>query len=168
MEFRADGLSRLCRPTPNAATGGVDPSAAILDYGKRQPGAERVEWIHGDTVTVGNRFRGHNSNPARGQWTTESLVVEVEEGRRWVWDVQGDGGQPMASWGFEVEPDRGGTLVRQWGRMGPGRSRLSEVIDQMPEKEARIIDRRLAGWREGMRANLRAIAEICAAESDSA
>ncbi|MCB0929447.1 MAG: SRPBCC family protein [Mycolicibacterium insubricum] len=127
-----------------------------------------VEWIHGDTVAVGNRFRGHNSNPARGQWTTESLVVEVEEGRRWVWDVQGDGGQPMASWGFEVEPDRGGTLVRQWGRMGPGRSGLSEVIDQMPEKEARIIDRRLAGWREGMRANLRAIAEICAAESDSA
>ena len=50
-----------------------------------------VEWIHGDTVAVGNRFRGHNSNPARGQWTTESLVVEVEEGRRWVWDVQGDG-----------------------------------------------------------------------------
>ncbi|MCA9757295.1 MAG: methyltransferase domain-containing protein [Candidatus Eisenbacteria bacterium] len=31
---------------------GVDPSAAMLDYGKRQPGAERVEWIHGDSRSL--------------------------------------------------------------------------------------------------------------------
>lgn len=126
-----------------------------------------VEWIDGDAVAVGNRFRGRNQHAALGEWSTESVVVEVEDGRRWVWQVSGVDGQPSASWAFEVEPSRGGTLVRQWGRMGPGRSGLNFAIDQMPEKEGRIIDNRLAEWREGIKANLRGIAEICSAETDS-
>ena len=131
------------------------------------PELAAVEWIQGDSVAVGNRFRGRNSHAALGEWSTESVVVEVEDGRRWVWDVMGPDGERMASWGFEVEPMRDGTLVRQWGRMGPGRSGLTFAIDQMPEKEGRIIDRRLAEWREGLQANLRGIAELFAAESDS-
>lgn len=126
-----------------------------------------VEWIQGDSVAVGNRFRGRNNHAALGEWSTESVVVEVEDGRRWVWDVTGADGEPSASWAFEVEPVRDGTLVRQWGRMGPGRSGLSFAIDRMPEKEGRIIDNRLAEWREGLQANLRGIAEICSAETDS-
>ena len=40
------------------------------------------------------------------------------------------------------------------------------AIDQMPEKEGRIIDRRLAEWRKGIKAHLRGIAEICAPTPD--
>lgn len=122
-----------------------------------------VEWVEGADVAVGNRFRGHSSHAALGDWSTESTVVEVEDGRRWVWDVQGPDGDVMASWGFEVEPVRAGTLVRQWGRMGPGRSGLSYAIDRMPDKEGRIIDNRLAEWRAGIEANLRGIAALCGA-----
>ena len=131
------------------------------------PELTAIEWLDGDRVAVGNRFRGHNAHPAIGQWTTESVVVEVEDGRRWVWAVLGTDGHPAATWGFEVEPDRNGTLLRQWGRIGPAPSGLSLAIEQMPEKEGRIIDNRLAEWRAGILANLRGISEIVAAEPDS-
>jgi SAM-dependent methyltransferase len=31
---------------------GVDPSATMLDYARRQPGAESVTWIHGDAAAI--------------------------------------------------------------------------------------------------------------------
>lgn len=120
-----------------------------------------TEWVEGDAVAVGARFRGHNSHPALGQWSTESVIVEVEPGRRWVWNVQGfDGAAPSASWGFEIDPTRDGALVRQWGRLGPGRSGLSFAIDSMPDKEGKIVDNRLAEWQAGIDANLRGLAEL--------
>lgn len=115
---------------------------------------QRVEWLDGaDGVAVGARFRGHNQNPDLGEWTTESEVVEVEPGRRWVWAVGGPEGT-MATWGFEVDPGREAVTVRQFARMGPARSGLSIAIDAMPDKESRIVSHRLAQWREGMEANL--------------
>ena len=32
---------------------GVDPAAAMLDYARRQPGANLVRWIHGDAGAIG-------------------------------------------------------------------------------------------------------------------
>ncbi|WP_156755522.1 SRPBCC family protein [Actinokineospora pegani] len=112
-----------------------------------------VEWVEGSEVAVGNRFRGRNEHPDIGQWHTESVIVEVEPLRRWVYDVQGPDG-PVATWGFEVDPGPGPVTLRQWARMGPGRSGLSAAIESMAEKEGRIVARRLAGWESGMRANL--------------
>lgn len=33
---------------------GVDPAAAMLAYARRQPGAERVTWVEGDSQTLGS------------------------------------------------------------------------------------------------------------------
>jgi hypothetical protein len=41
--------------------------------------------------------------------------------------------------------------------MGPDPSGLSIAIDAMPEKEGRIISRRLGEWRTNMEANLAGI-----------
>lgn len=121
------------------------------------PELQKVEWLDGaDRVAVGARFRGYSKNPAIGEWQTECRVVEVEEGNRWVWEVRGDGGV-AATWGFEVDPTGDGAIVRQWARMGPGPSGLSRAIGAMPEKEGRIVARRLAEWEAGMRANLAGI-----------
>ncbi len=121
---------------------------------------QRVEWLDGaEEVAVGARFRGHNANPDLGEWSTECEVVEVEPGRRWVWQVGGPEGV-MATWGFEVDPGREAVTVRQFARMGPARSGLSIAIDAMPDKESRIVSRRLAQWREGMEANLAGLREI--------
>lgn len=118
---------------------------------------QSVEWLDGaDAVAVGNRFRGHNRNASLGEWTTESTVVEVEPGSRWVWQVT-SGDDVMATWGFEVDPGRDAVTVRQWARMGPDPSGVSLAIDQMPEKEGRIVSRRMQQWRADMEANLAGI-----------
>jgi hypothetical protein len=115
---------------------------------------QSVEWLDGaDHVAVGARFRGRNANDAIGHWETVCEVVEVDDRRRWVWNVLGPDG-PIASWGFEVEPASDGVLIRQWGRMGPGPSGLSIGIAAQPDKEARIVARRLSEWQHNMAANL--------------
>lgn len=115
---------------------------------------QEVNWLDGATgVEVGNRFQGRNRNDALGEWATECVVVEVETGRRWTWDVHSSPGV-MATWGFELDPGRDAVTVRQWARMGPAPSGLTIAIDAMPDKEGRIISRRLADWRQNMAANL--------------
>lgn len=115
---------------------------------------EAVEWLgESDGVEVGARFRGRNKHEAFGDWSTVCEVVEVQDGRRWVYNVIGPEGV-SATWGFEVEPASDGVLIRQWARMGPGPSGLSPAIAAQPEKEARIVARRLAEWQQNMQANL--------------
>lgn len=115
---------------------------------------QSAEWLDGaDHVEVGVRFRGRNRNDAIGTWETTCEVVEVEDQRRWVWNVVGGEGA-IATWGFEVEPAGSGSLIRQWGRMGPAPSGLSIPIAAQPDKEARIVARRLADWQTNMQANL--------------
>jgi hypothetical protein len=109
-----------------------------------------------DHVTIGARFRGHNKNDAIGEWHADCQVVEVEDGARWVWAV-GHDGAPAATWGFEVDPTGDGAIVRQWVRLGPGPSGLSQVIETMPDKEGRIIAQRLSEFEAGIRANLAGI-----------
>ncbi len=113
-----------------------------------------VEWLGSpDQVKVGARFRGRSRHEALGEWQTVCEVAEVEDQRRWVWNVLGPDGV-SATWAYEVEPARGGAIVRQWARMGPGPSGLSAAIAAQPDKEGRIIARRLAEWQQNMQANL--------------
>ncbi|MFD4292421.1 SRPBCC family protein [Rhodococcus sp. NPDC058505] len=121
---------------------------------------QRVEWLDGATgVAVGARFRGHNANTVMGEWQTESEVVEVENGRRWVWRV-GAAESPIALWGFEVDGGDSGAVVRQWAKVGTGASPLSEFIDRHPEQEAVILEHRMSVWRDGMAANLAALTRL--------
>jgi hypothetical protein len=116
-----------------------------------------VDWLDGATgVEVGARFQGRSKHEAFGDWSTTCQVTEVQEDgdqRRWVYDVVGPDGA-SATWAFEVEPASEGVLIRQWGRMGPGPSGLTPAIVAQPDKEARIVARRLAEWQENMQANL--------------
>ena len=115
---------------------------------------QAVDWLgDADGVTVGARFRGRSSHDAFGDWETVCEVVEVEDQRRWVWNVIGPDGVG-ATWGFEVKPASGGVLIRQRGRMGPGPSGLTPAILAQPDKEARIVARRLSEWQQNMQANL--------------
>jgi hypothetical protein len=119
---------------------------------------QSVQWLgDADRVAVGVRFRGCNQHDALGTWETECEVAEYEPGARWVWNVL-NGEEVSATWGFEVEPTSDGVLVRQWARMGPGRSGLSFAIEARPELEARIVARRLSEWQQNMQTNLDSIA----------
>jgi len=120
---------------------------------------QSVEWLDGtERAALGCAFRGHSRHPAAGEWTTTSRIVCCDAPRAFGWDVE-DPDNPTASWRFELTPRDGGTEVRQWARMGPGRSNLNRAIDAMPEKEERIVAGRLREWQAGIDANLAAIKE---------
>jgi hypothetical protein len=118
-----------------------------------------VEWLDGVTEpALGARFVGRNQHPAVGTWETTSTVVAWDPPRLLAWDV-GDPAQPSASWRFELEADGDGTRLRQWARLGPGPSGLTPAIAAMPDKEERIVARRLDEHRSNMEAT---VAGICA------
>lgn len=116
---------------------------------------QEVEWVE-----PGATFRGRSRHPAVGEWTTISHVVSCDAPRAFAWAVM-DPADPSATWHFELAPgDGGGTELRQWARMGPGRSNLNRAIDAMPEKEERIIAGRIREWQAGIDANLAALKKL--------
>lgn len=113
-----------------------------------------VEWV-GDATepVVGAAFIGHNKHQALGEWSTTSYIVEYDPPRRFAWAVE-DSDNPTATWRFRLESKDGGTLLRQWVQMGPARSGLSIAIEQMPEREQKIVFVRLREFETGMIDNL--------------
>lgn len=111
-------------------------------------------WLDGASVpAVGARFAGRNQHPAVGEWETTCVVVACERGRVFAWAV-GDADHPSASWRFEIESDADGVVLRQWMQMGPAPSGLTPAIQAMPDKEERIIARRLEEHRGNMQATV--------------
>jgi hypothetical protein len=150
-------VSRRLLCTPEAAWDVVTDISLPLSESKE---LKSVEWIIGSSVVAGNRFRGHNENAVRGSWTTESVIEDVEPGARWTWRVLNESGGTMAVWGFEVEPTSDGCLVRQFARMGPDESGITQFIEMYPGREARIIEGRLKEWATSMDANLERVADL--------
>ena len=125
------------------------------------PGLSRelqsVEWLDGvSQPAVGARFLGRSKHDALGEWSTTSHIVQHDPGRVFAWAV-GDPEQPSATWRFTLDPGPGGTTLRQWVRLGPGRSGLSLAIDQMPDKEQKIVFVRMREFEESMTRTLAAI-----------
>lgn len=121
---------------------------------------EGADWLDGaDAPALGARFVGHNSHPAMGGWETTSTIVELDPPRRFGWAV-GDPHDPAASWRFELVPADGGTQLSQWMQMGPARSGINIAIDRMPDKESRILHRRLGEHRANMERTLVGIKAI--------
>jgi len=110
-------------------------------------------------ASLGVQFRGHNHHPARGEWETVSTVCEYEPERVFGWAV-GDPSRPAARWRFCLVPDGDGTRITQWMQMGPGESGISDLIAQMPDKEHRILRRRLAEHHANMTATLEGIRQL--------
>jgi hypothetical protein len=122
-----------------------------------------AEWLDGATEpSLGARFVGHNRHPAVGAWDTVSTICELEPARRFGW-VVGDVDDPSAQWRFQLEESGGATTLSQWMRMGPARSGINAAIDAMPDKESRILERRLSEHRSNMAATLAGIKELAEA-----
>ena len=121
---------------------------------------QRVEWLDGATgPCVGARFVGHSKHEALGEWFTTSHIVECEPQRVFAWAVE-DPDNPTAVWRFRLEPVDGGTELSQRGQLGPGRSGLSRAIDEMPDKEQKIVFVRLREFEAGMTSNLEHIKRL--------
>jgi hypothetical protein len=114
-----------------------------------------ARWLD-DGPAVGARFAGRNHHDALGEWETVSFVTRYEPPRSFAWAVT-DPDHPSASWWFALDEEIGGTRLRQGMRMGPAPSGLSIAIEAMPDKEEKIVARRLAEHERNMRATLEGI-----------
>jgi uncharacterized protein YndB with AHSA1/START domain len=121
-----------------------------------------ARWIDGEP-RVGARFAGRNHHDALGEWETVSFVTRYEPPRSFAWAVT-DADHPSASWWFDAVEEAGGTRLRQGMRMGPAPSGLSIAIEAMPDKEEKIVARRLAEHEGNMRATLDGIKRLAETE----
>jgi uncharacterized membrane protein len=127
---------------------------------------QSVSWCDdSDGPAVGRRFVGRSRHDAMGEWETPSTVVECTPPSVFAWAV-GDPAEPSALWRFTLEPGDGGTHLRQWMRMGPGRSGLSLAIDRMPDKEQKIVFVRMREFENAMTRTVALIKERVEQQAD--
>jgi uncharacterized protein YndB with AHSA1/START domain len=117
-----------------------------------------AEWVD-DGPRVGARFVGHSWHRAMGHWDTTCIVDRYEPMRAFGWCVT-DVDNPSSSWWFELEPGADGVRLRQGMRMGPAPSGLNIAIEAMPEKEERIVARRLEEHAANMQATLEGVKQL--------
>jgi len=124
------------------------------------------EWLDGaSSPAPGARFTGRNHHPAIGNWETTSTICEFQPEQVLGWAV-GDPDQPSALWRFTLAAgaDGTGTRLTQWMQIGPGPSGISAAIEAMPDKESRILQRRLGEHSANMAATLAGITEVAEAQ----
>ena len=109
-------------------------------------------WID-EGPAMGARFVGRSWHEAMGEWETVSIVNRFEPMQAFGWCVT-DVDEPSSTWVFELEQQPDGVHLRQRARMGPAPSGLSIAIAAMPDKEERIVARRLGEFEANMRATL--------------
>ena len=122
-----------------------------------------ADWIDGPGV--GARFVGRNEHAALGAWETTSWVTRYDPPRAFAWAVS-DPDEPSATWWFTIDDVEGGVVLRQGGRMGPAPSGLSIAIAAMPDKEERIVARRLEEWRANLQATVDGVKALAETETE--
>ncbi|MCP5026528.1 MAG: hypothetical protein GY929_09610 [Actinomycetia bacterium] len=128
-----------------------------------------ARWADGvDGPALGAKFFGSNTHEAIGQWEVPCFVDRYEPERRFGW-VTSDVDTPGAQWRFELHPIAGATRLRFRVILGPGPSGISGAIEQMPDKEPRILARRVSEHRANMElvvAAIKAAAEAARPKRD--
>jgi hypothetical protein len=117
-----------------------------------------AEWLD-EGPALGARFVGRSRHEALGEWETTSWVNRYEPLRAFGWAVS-DPDEPSATWWFELQEEQRGVRLRQCARMGPAPSGLSIAIAAMPDKEERIVARRLQEFERNMLATLEGMKQL--------
>lgn len=122
-----------------------------------------ASWRNGE-IGPGACFIGRNRHPAIGEWESESFVEVYEIGRSFAWATS-DLSNPGARWRFDLEAGESSTLLRYSMSIGPGPSGISIAIAAMPDKEPRILARRVAEHHTNMARTVEGIKVLAEGES---
>ncbi|MEM9560967.1 MAG: nitroreductase family protein [Actinomycetota bacterium] len=117
---------------------------------------------------VGAQFIGSNTHPAIGEWEVPCFVTHCDEPKEFGW-ASADPDNAGARWRFEASTIAGATRLRFSMIIGPGPSGITAAIESMPDKEARILFRRVDEHRANMTRvieGIKAEAEADAARTD--
>ncbi len=157
----ADGPGTLAEIEIRARASAIWPVISDINFSAAySPEFQRADWVDPDApIGVGSQFIGTNHNDTFGEFKVPSFVDTFEPDRSFGWRTS-DMDNPGARWRFDLEPVRSGTRLRYTMSLGPGPSGLTMAIDQMPDKEDRIINRRVRTQRTSMLKVLAAVKRI--------
>ncbi|MFN0027375.1 MAG: nitroreductase family protein [Acidimicrobiales bacterium] len=163
----ADGPGTVVEVDIKAPPAVVWPYVSDINFGAASS-TEFVgaRWAEGyDAAALGAQFVGSNTHKAIGQWDVPCFVDRYEERSEFGW-VTSDPENPGAQWRFELASIAGATRLRYRVVLGPGPSGITAAIEQLPDKEPRILARRIEEHRANMQRVIDAIK--AAAEADAA
>ena len=80
------------------------------------------------------------------------------------WAV-GEIDNPSSLWRFTLAVEGDGTRLTQWMQMGPAPSGINLAIAAMPDKESKILHRRLGEHRHNMESTLAGIKQLAEARA---
>jgi len=147
----ADGPGTIVEVDIKAPAAAVWPYVADIRFGaafsEEFTGARWADGVTGPAL--GACFIGSNTHPAVGEWQVSCFIDRYEENHEFGW-VTADPGNPGARWRFELASIAGATRLRYSVVLGPGPSGITAAIAQMPDKEPRILSRRLTEHRANM------------------
>jgi nitroreductase len=124
-----------------------------------------ARWGDGfDGPAVGAQFIGANTHPAIGEWEVTCFVDRCDAPTDFGWTTA-DPDNPGARWRFQAEPIAGATRLRYSLILGPGPSGITRAIEAMPDKEPRILARRVDEHRANMTRVVEGIKEAAEAET---
>jgi nitroreductase len=146
-----DGPGTIVEVDIKAPADVVWPFVTDINFGSDHSGEfTGARWADGfDGPALGAHFIGANTHKAIGEWEVPCFVDKYEPERRFGW-VTSDADNPGARWWFELDSIAGATRLRYRVILGPGPSGITAAIANMPEKEAKILDRRMSEHRANM------------------
>ncbi len=146
----ADGPGTVVEVDVDAPVAAVWPHVVDIDFPARFSGEFLgASWDDDAEPALGATFTGRNVHPAIGEWEVPCFVDAYEERRRFGWSTS-DPDNPGARWRFDLESIAGATRLRFLVTLGPGPSGITMAIDGMPDKEAKILRRRLGEHNANM------------------
>ncbi len=147
----ADGPGTVVEVDIKAPVSAVWPYMTDISFGARYSEEfTGASWDDGfDGPAMGARFTGSNTHPAIGEWDVPCFVDHYDENHQFGW-VTSDPDNPGAQWRFEASSIAGATRLRYSVILGPGPSGITAAIESMPDKEPRILARRIDEHRANM------------------
>lgn len=104
-------------------------------------------------------FTGSNKHAAIGEWTTQNFITDYAVERTFAWSVV-DRDNPGARWRFDLTPAGDHTTLRFSVVLGPGPSGTTMAISSMPDKEPKIIHRRIGEINANMARTVSGISDL--------
>lgn len=102
-----------------------------------------ASWVEPATgPAVGASFVGRNTHSVIGEWEVPCFVNVYDPERAFGWCTS-DPENPGARWLFELEPISGAVRLRFSVVLGPGPSGLTVAVARQPDKEDRVVHRRM-------------------------
>jgi nitroreductase len=162
----ADGPGMVVEVDIGAPVGAVWERVVDIDLPARfSEEFTGARWADGvDGPGVGAKFIGSNTHPTIGEWEVPCFVDRYVEHEEFGW-VTSDLDNPGARWRFELSSIAGATRLRFAVDLGPGPSGISVAIEAMPDREPRILFRRMEEHRANMQRVIDGIKEMVEPET---